>query len=329
VKTFLLLALVGPAISFALPTFAQEQSAVDPEAREEIEAVAMQFVEAYNKHDAAATAALYTQDGALAVVSWPDAMDYWHFGLGRLTDNILYRFDQESADAMRGKILAAMLKTHNLTLASCASSALTPDRWENAENVVIGGQAAGQNEELASYQLNGWTVLYNVRKQEVAKVLQGGKLEAVRNVAAQANGRDKIQNNELPEVGSWVSPDGVLRLVGRHLGTSNWLDLIGTKKSGQHFPDSINADSPVFKDAFAFHGLSQDHDLGDHYGTSFEGWSGKANQFIVGFHCRLGSRGPHGSFYEFSGWTGVYDPDKNQVVQQLTPGSICEPICGY
>jgi hypothetical protein len=58
-KIHLLIALVGLAISFALPTFAQEQSAVDPETRQEIEAVAMQSVEAYNKHDAAAIAALY------------------------------------------------------------------------------------------------------------------------------------------------------------------------------------------------------------------------------------------------------------------------------
>jgi hypothetical protein len=49
------LTLIWLAISLALPTFAQEQSAVDPETRQEIEAVAMQFVEAYSKHDAAAT----------------------------------------------------------------------------------------------------------------------------------------------------------------------------------------------------------------------------------------------------------------------------------
>jgi uncharacterized protein (TIGR02246 family) len=57
-----LLALVGLAISFALPIFAQEQSAVDPKTRQEIEAVLMQIGEAYNKHDAAAVAALYTHD---------------------------------------------------------------------------------------------------------------------------------------------------------------------------------------------------------------------------------------------------------------------------
>ena len=61
-KTYLLLALVGLTFSFALPTFAQEQSAVDPETRQKIEAVGMQVVEAYNKHDAAAIAALYTPE---------------------------------------------------------------------------------------------------------------------------------------------------------------------------------------------------------------------------------------------------------------------------
>ena len=62
-------ALVGLTISFALPTSAQEQSAVDPETRQEIEAVGRQFAEVYNKHDAAAIAALYTQD-AVRVEDW-------------------------------------------------------------------------------------------------------------------------------------------------------------------------------------------------------------------------------------------------------------------
>jgi ketosteroid isomerase-like protein len=50
------------AISFAFPIYAQDQNAVDPKTRQEIEAVEMQIVEAYNKHDAAAVAALYTHD---------------------------------------------------------------------------------------------------------------------------------------------------------------------------------------------------------------------------------------------------------------------------
>jgi ketosteroid isomerase-like protein len=61
--------LIGLAISFALPTFAQEQKTVDPEVRQQIEAVFMKFQEAYNKHDAATMAALHTQD-AVEVRSW-------------------------------------------------------------------------------------------------------------------------------------------------------------------------------------------------------------------------------------------------------------------
>jgi len=64
------IALAGLAISFAFPIYAQDQNAVDPKTRQEIEAVEMQIVEAYNKHDAAAVAALYTQD-AVRVANSP------------------------------------------------------------------------------------------------------------------------------------------------------------------------------------------------------------------------------------------------------------------
>jgi uncharacterized protein (TIGR02246 family) len=66
-KIRLIVALVGLAISFAWPTLAQEQNTVDPEVRQQIEAVHMKFVEAQNKGDAAAIAALFAQD---AVQVW-------------------------------------------------------------------------------------------------------------------------------------------------------------------------------------------------------------------------------------------------------------------
>ena len=47
-----------------MPTFAQEQNAVDPEVRQQIEAVLIKFDEAHNKGDPTAMAALYTQDAA-------------------------------------------------------------------------------------------------------------------------------------------------------------------------------------------------------------------------------------------------------------------------
>ena len=47
-KMRLAVALVGLAIGFALPTFAQEQNTVDPEVRQQIEALLVKADEAYN-----------------------------------------------------------------------------------------------------------------------------------------------------------------------------------------------------------------------------------------------------------------------------------------
>ena len=66
-KIRLVVALVGLAIGFVVPALAQEQNTVDPEVRQQIEAVHTKFVEAQNKGDAAALAALFTQD---AVQVW-------------------------------------------------------------------------------------------------------------------------------------------------------------------------------------------------------------------------------------------------------------------
>jgi hypothetical protein len=64
-----ILTLAGLAIGFALPGLAQEQDTVAPEVRQQIEAVTARREEAYNKYDAAAWAAFYTQD-AIDVWSW-------------------------------------------------------------------------------------------------------------------------------------------------------------------------------------------------------------------------------------------------------------------
>ena len=59
-KTHILLALVGLTIAFVLPTFAQDT--VGPKTAQQIRALTAKFNEAYNKHDPAAVAALYTED---------------------------------------------------------------------------------------------------------------------------------------------------------------------------------------------------------------------------------------------------------------------------
>ena len=62
-KTRLLGALVGLAISFALPTFAQQKETVDPQLVQNLyDTIRKKWNEAYNNHDAAAIVAVYTED---------------------------------------------------------------------------------------------------------------------------------------------------------------------------------------------------------------------------------------------------------------------------
>jgi hypothetical protein len=63
-----LLALVGLAISFALPIVAQETTRPDPQLRQQLEAFAKKEDEAFNNNDAAAVAALFV-DGAVMVTN--------------------------------------------------------------------------------------------------------------------------------------------------------------------------------------------------------------------------------------------------------------------
>jgi len=66
----LLLTLAGLAIGFSVPAFSQEPKPVDPEVRQEIEAVLMKFDEAFNKRDTAAIAALYTHEAVQVLDEW-------------------------------------------------------------------------------------------------------------------------------------------------------------------------------------------------------------------------------------------------------------------
>ena len=57
-KRRLVVSLVGLAIGFALPTYAQEKDLADPQTTQKILAVVKGFDEAHNNNDAAAVAAL-------------------------------------------------------------------------------------------------------------------------------------------------------------------------------------------------------------------------------------------------------------------------------
>ena len=70
-KTRLLGVLVGLAISFALPTFAQEKETVDPQIIEKVNALFKKVDEAFNNNDAAAYAALRTEDTIFVTEAGP------------------------------------------------------------------------------------------------------------------------------------------------------------------------------------------------------------------------------------------------------------------
>jgi ketosteroid isomerase-like protein len=66
-----LLALVGLAISFALPALAQQKDALDPQLRQVADTLSKKFDAAYDNNDAAAVAALFTEDAVLVTTQGP------------------------------------------------------------------------------------------------------------------------------------------------------------------------------------------------------------------------------------------------------------------
>jgi uncharacterized protein (TIGR02246 family) len=58
----LVVALAGLAINLTAPVFAQQKDTVDPQIAEQVRELAAKYDEAFNKNDAAAVTALYTED---------------------------------------------------------------------------------------------------------------------------------------------------------------------------------------------------------------------------------------------------------------------------
>jgi ketosteroid isomerase-like protein len=67
-KMRFLCALIGLAISFAVPAFAQQKDTVDPKIAEQLSALSKKTDESYNNGDAAA---LYTEDALLLINTGP------------------------------------------------------------------------------------------------------------------------------------------------------------------------------------------------------------------------------------------------------------------
>jgi ketosteroid isomerase-like protein len=77
-----LLALVGLAISFALPTFGQQNDATDPRIIQQLEEIGRKNDEAFDRNDEAAEAALFTDDAIFVtprgLVYGRQAIEKWH-----------------------------------------------------------------------------------------------------------------------------------------------------------------------------------------------------------------------------------------------------------
>ena len=88
-KIRLVVALVGLAISFALPTFAQQTNTPDPQLRQAVDALANKLDEAINNNDAAAAAALFTEDGVFVA---PQGPIYGRQAIQKYYANLFKRF---------------------------------------------------------------------------------------------------------------------------------------------------------------------------------------------------------------------------------------------
>jgi uncharacterized protein (TIGR02246 family) len=84
-KIRLLFALIGLAMSFALPTFAQQAKTPDPQLREKLIAAIKKHTDALDKNDAAAVAANFTEDGILVTPDGPisgrESIEKYYAGL--------------------------------------------------------------------------------------------------------------------------------------------------------------------------------------------------------------------------------------------------------
>src|ERR1700758_5206364 len=70
-KIRLVVTLVGLAISFALPTFAQQTNTPDPQLRQKLVAAIKKHTDALDKNDATAVAANFTENGILVTPDGP------------------------------------------------------------------------------------------------------------------------------------------------------------------------------------------------------------------------------------------------------------------
>ena len=127
-KIRLLLALAGLAFGFVFSILAQEQrAAVDPQDRQQIEAIFMKFQDAYNERDPAAIAALHTQD-AIELRSWTGGLVF-----GRQAIEEMFKADFASNP---GKMVNKLVQLYAIGDAICEIADSEVGGWK-AQTVVV------------------------------------------------------------------------------------------------------------------------------------------------------------------------------------------------
>ena len=130
-KICTVVALVGAAISFASPISAQQQDTVTPEVRQQIEAVLMKFDEAYNKHDAAAIAELFTPD-AVEVFRWGS-----EGGAAVGQQGIRKRYESEASEGSATNMTNKLVQIYAIGSDICAFADRSVMMWKNKCLVIF------------------------------------------------------------------------------------------------------------------------------------------------------------------------------------------------
>ena len=123
--------LVGLVISFASPISAQQKDSVDPEVRQQIEAVLMKFDEAFNKHDAAAIADLFT----------PDAVDVFRWasegGNASGQQAIKKRYEAEASESSGSNMTHKLVQVYPIGDELCAFTEYSVMMWKGHTLIIF------------------------------------------------------------------------------------------------------------------------------------------------------------------------------------------------
>jgi ketosteroid isomerase-like protein len=126
-----------------VPTLAQQQKAVDAEVRQQIEAVFAEFQDEYNKHDAAAIAALYRPD-AVELRLWRGLLS------GQEAIRRIFAFDFASGG---GKMASELVQLCPVGNAICEIAHSNVGAWKDETMVIYVHD--GESWKIGMAYLNG------------------------------------------------------------------------------------------------------------------------------------------------------------------------------